>query len=63
MQAVSSSRSRMITIEYVLIHGVNDSLDDAKRLVRLISGIPCKVNLIPFNEHDMSSSRSRSRQQ
>ncbi len=43
---------RMITIEYVLINGVNDSLDDAKRLVKLISGIPCKVNLIPFNEHE-----------
>jgi 23S rRNA (adenine2503-C2)-methyltransferase len=43
---------RMITFEYVMINGVNDSLDDAKRLVRLISGIPCKVNLIPFNEHE-----------
>jgi 23S rRNA (adenine2503-C2)-methyltransferase len=43
---------RMITFEYVLINGVNDSLDDAKRMARLISGIPCKVNLIPFNEHD-----------
>lgn len=43
---------RWITIEYVMIRGVNDSLDDAKRLVRLISNIPSKVNLIPFNEHD-----------
>ena len=43
---------RMITIEYVLIRGVNDSQDDVKRLVKLISGIPCKVNLIPFNEHE-----------
>ncbi|HEX8960104.1 MAG TPA: 23S rRNA (adenine(2503)-C(2))-methyltransferase RlmN [Geobacteraceae bacterium] len=48
---------RMITIEYVMIGGVNDSLDDAKRLVKLISGIPCKVNLIPFNEHEGSSYR------
>lgn len=43
---------RWITIEYVMIRGVNDSLDDAKRLVRLISNIPSKVNLIPFNEHE-----------
>jgi 23S rRNA (adenine2503-C2)-methyltransferase len=43
---------RMITFEYVIIKGVNDFLDDAKRLVKLISGIPCKVNLIPFNEHE-----------
>jgi len=43
---------RMVTFEYVMIKEVNDSLDDAKRLVKLISGIPCKVNLIPFNEHE-----------
>lgn len=40
---------KYITIEYVLIAGVNDSDEDAKRLVRLLRGIPCKVNLIPFN--------------
>jgi 23S rRNA (adenine2503-C2)-methyltransferase len=43
---------RMITIEYVLVRGVNDSLDDAKRLVKLLRGIPVKVNLIRFNEYD-----------
>jgi 23S rRNA (adenine2503-C2)-methyltransferase len=43
---------RMITFEYVMIKGMNDSIDDAKRLVRLISNIPAKVNLIPFNEHE-----------
>ncbi|MBU5638201.1 23S rRNA (adenine(2503)-C(2))-methyltransferase RlmN [Geomonas sp. Red69] len=43
---------RWITIEYVMIRDLNDTLDDAKRLVRLISNIPSKVNLIPFNEHD-----------
>jgi len=41
---------RMITFEYVMIRDVNDTLDDAKRLVRLLRGIPAKVNLIPFNE-------------
>jgi 23S rRNA (adenine2503-C2)-methyltransferase len=48
---------RMITFEYVMLGGVNDSLDDAKRLVRLISNIPAKVNLIPFNEHEGCSFR------
>jgi len=41
-----------ITFEYILIRGVNDSLDDAKRLVKLLHGIKAKVNLIPFNEHE-----------
>jgi 23S rRNA (adenine2503-C2)-methyltransferase len=40
-----------ITFEYVMLDGVNDSLDDARRIVRLTSRIPCKVNLIPFNPH------------
>lgn len=39
-----------ITFEYVLLGGVNDSLDDAKRLVTLLQGLRCKVNLLPFNE-------------
>jgi 23S rRNA (adenine2503-C2)-methyltransferase len=43
---------RKVTFEYVLMGGVNDSLEDAKRLLRLISDIPSKVNLIPFNEHE-----------
>lgn len=42
-------RSR-ITFEYVLLSGVNDSRDDARRLVRLLSGLRAKVNLIPLNE-------------
>lgn len=40
---------RRITFEYVLLRGVNDSGDDALRLTRLLKGIKCKVNLIPFN--------------
>ncbi len=47
-----------ITFEYILIRGVNDSLDDAKRLVRLTHGIKAKINLIPFNEHEGSPFRS-----
>lgn len=41
--------SRRITFEYVMLKGVNDSLADARELVRLLSGIPAKINLIPFN--------------
>jgi 23S rRNA (adenine2503-C2)-methyltransferase len=44
------SNSERITFEYVMLKGVNDSDEDARRLVKLIAGIPAKINLIPFNE-------------
>src|SRR6266481_2426948 len=44
-----SSNARRITFEYVMLKGVNDSPAEAKELVRLLAGIPAKVNLIPFN--------------
>jgi 23S rRNA (adenine2503-C2)-methyltransferase len=43
------SNAKRITFEYVMLKGVNDSLADAKALVRLLKGIPAKINLIPFN--------------
>jgi 23S rRNA (adenine2503-C2)-methyltransferase len=43
------SNAERITFEYVMLKGVNDSDDDARRLVKLIAGIPAKINLIPFN--------------
>ena len=43
------SNARRITFEYVMLKGVNDSLADARQLVRLLKGIPAKINLIPFN--------------
>ena len=43
------SNSERITFEYVMLDGVNDSDEDARRLVKLIEGIPAKINLIPFN--------------
>ena len=43
------SNSERITFEYVMLRNVNDSLEDAKRLAKLIKGIPAKINLIPFN--------------
>jgi 23S rRNA (adenine2503-C2)-methyltransferase len=44
------SNSERITFEYVMLDGINDSDDDARRLIKLIEGIPAKINLIPFNE-------------
>lgn len=44
-----ASNARRITFEYVMLKGVNDSLDDAKLLVKLLKGIHAKINLIPFN--------------
>ncbi|MFO7667416.1 MAG: 23S rRNA (adenine(2503)-C(2))-methyltransferase RlmN [Desulfobacterales bacterium] len=43
-----------ITFEYILIKGINDSPDDAKRLARLLRPVKSKINLIPFNEHEKS---------
>jgi 23S rRNA (adenine2503-C2)-methyltransferase len=44
-----ASNAKRITFEYVMLKGVNDSLNDAKLLVKLLKGIPAKINLIPFN--------------
>jgi 23S rRNA (adenine2503-C2)-methyltransferase len=44
-----SSNARRITFEYVMLKGINDSLDDAKLLVKMLKGIHAKINLIPFN--------------
>ena len=45
----AASNARRITFEYVMLKGINDSEADARELVRLLDGIPAKVNLIPFN--------------
>ena len=44
-------RRRRITFEYILMDGVNASIEDARRLVRLLRGLRCKINLIAFNEY------------
>jgi 23S rRNA (adenine2503-C2)-methyltransferase len=49
LSAYPLKRGRRITIEYVLLSGVNDTEDHARALVRLVRGIPVKINLIPFN--------------
>jgi 23S rRNA (adenine2503-C2)-methyltransferase len=43
------TNARRITFEYVMLKGVNDSMADAKALVKMLKGIPAKINLIPFN--------------
>lgn len=49
LRAYPLERGRRITIEYVLLAGRNDTLEDARRLPRLLRGLPVKLNLIPFN--------------
>ncbi|MBL7002664.1 MAG: 23S rRNA (adenine(2503)-C(2))-methyltransferase RlmN [Gammaproteobacteria bacterium] len=48
-QYVADGLRRRITFEYVMLKGVNDSLEDAKQLVKLLRDVPSKLNLIPFN--------------
>lgn len=48
---------RRITFEYVLIKDFNDGLEDAAQLAKIVRGIPCKINLIPMNEHSGSPYR------
>jgi 23S rRNA (adenine2503-C2)-methyltransferase len=57
----TAKNSRRITFEYVMLKGVNDSEADARELVRLIEGIPAKVNMIPFNPWPGSSFECSSR--
>jgi 23S rRNA (adenine2503-C2)-methyltransferase len=58
LRAFPLSKGERITFEYVMLDGVNDSDEDARRIPRLTSGIPCKVNLIPFNPHPGTEFRS-----
>jgi 23S rRNA (adenine2503-C2)-methyltransferase len=53
-------RRHRITFEYILLRDINDSLEDAKRLVKLVEGIPTKINLIPYNEYPGSPFRRSS---
>ncbi len=51
------SAKRCVTFEYVMIDGVNDGIAEARELIRLLSDVPCKINLIPFNPFDNSGYR------
>jgi 23S rRNA (adenine2503-C2)-methyltransferase len=53
---------KRVTFEYVLIKGINDTLADARRLIKLLKHVPCKINLIPFNACPNRDYRSPSRE-
>lgn len=55
--AAQSDKSRVVTVEYTLIAGVNDHVDLAQELALLLRDVPCKINLIPFNPFDQSDYR------
>ncbi len=58
MRAYPLANRRRITVEYVLLHELNDSPEDAKRLAHLLNGIPVKVNILPLNAHERTSLRT-----
>jgi 23S rRNA (adenine2503-C2)-methyltransferase len=58
-----ATNARRITFEYIMLKGINDSVTDARELVRLLNGIPAKVNLIPFNPWPGSGFECSSRAQ
>ena len=51
LRAYPLEKREYITLEYVLIRDLNDTIEDAKRLIKLTRGLSCKINLIPFNPH------------
>ena len=55
---IEGEAKRKVTFEYVMLDGINDSVMDARRLVKCLEGIPCKVNLIPFNPFPGSDYRA-----
>ncbi|HKA86359.1 MAG TPA: 23S rRNA (adenine(2503)-C(2))-methyltransferase RlmN [Haliangiales bacterium] len=57
IRAYPLERRRRVTFEYVLLAGVNDTPADAARLCALLRGLPCKVNLIPWNPHPLAPYR------
>ncbi|MCH9699709.1 MAG: 23S rRNA (adenine(2503)-C(2))-methyltransferase RlmN [Gammaproteobacteria bacterium] len=59
---IGDHKRRKVTFEYVMLDGVNDSIEDARRLARLLQSVPSKVNLIPFNPFPGAPYRCSSRQ-
>jgi len=57
---VKNSPRRKVTFEYVMLADVNDSLQDAKKLIKILKGVPAKLNLIPFNPFPESNYQSSS---
>ena len=52
LHAYPLPKGRRFTIEYVLLGGLNDTLEAARRLPELLAGLPVKINLLPLNDHD-----------
>jgi 23S rRNA (adenine2503-C2)-methyltransferase len=52
-----------VTFEYVMLDGINDSIEDAKALLEIVKDVPCKFNLIPFNSFPNSGYRCSSNDQ
>jgi len=50
-QKMHLPKRNRVTFEYVMLHGINDTMDDAKRLVKILSKLKAKINLLPFNEY------------
>lgn len=59
-EELCSKHRYKVLFEYVMLAGVNDSKEDAKRIIELVRGIPCKINLITFNPHQGSQFRPAS---
>jgi 23S rRNA (adenine2503-C2)-methyltransferase len=59
MRDYSKATGRKVTFEYLLIDGVNDTIDQADALARLVKGLPSVVNLIPFNTVDTEQGFAR----
>ncbi|GMY26216.1 dual-specificity rna methyltransferase rlmn [Fagus crenata] len=59
-EELRSKHNYKVLFEYVMLSGVNDSIEDAKRLIDLVQDIPCKINLISFNPHTGSQFRPTS---
>ncbi|MDF1795742.1 MAG: 23S rRNA (adenine(2503)-C(2))-methyltransferase RlmN [Coxiellaceae bacterium] len=50
-----SESKRKVTFEYVMLDGINDTIEHAKQLAKLVANVPCKMNLIPFNPFDQAN--------
>lgn len=61
-EEIQSKHNYKVLFEYVMLAGVNDSIEDARRLADLVRGIPCKINLLSFNPHCGSQFRPTSKE-
>ncbi len=60
VKSYQAIKGKRVTFEYILFDGFNDSIEDAKKLIEVLKGIKCNINLIPYNETDMGFKRTPS---